>query len=102
MSYLNETVTRETWTMSGNCDPQYSEIEIAIDRIIDVEGEEPYYELRYFSAAKCSNQTFYFDEMPNRGDIERHLVKTEGRDWAMQGTIEDLNLDDEDEWENEE
>lgn len=96
MSYSNETVSRETWTMSGNCDPQYSEIEVAVDKIIDIEGDEPYYELRYFSAAKCSNQKFYFDEEPTRCDIERHLCETEGRDWAMEGTIEDLNLDYED------
>lgn len=97
MSYENTTITRETWTMSGNCDPQYSEIEVVIDRIIDIEGEEPYYKLRYFSAAKCSNQTFYFDEMPGNIDIERHLVKTERRDWAMKGTIHELELDCEDE-----
>ena len=94
MSYLSTTVTRETWTMSGNCDPQYSEVEVTVDKVIDVPGDEPYYELRYFSAAKCSNQKFYYDEEPTRTDIERRLLDTERRDWAVQGTIEELELTD--------
>ncbi len=95
ISFIDETVSRETWTMSGNCDPRYAEIEVEVARVADVEGDEPYHVLRYFSAAKCSNQTFYYDDgAPSEVEIERRLCGTEGRDWAAPGTVADLGLDD--------
>ena len=96
MSYMDETVSREIWTMSGNCDPQYTEIEVEVDKVVDIEGDEPYHVLRYFSANK-GNQRFYYDDgAPSDVEIERRLCRTEGRDWAMRGTIAELGLGDED------